>query len=244
MGQSFSYLLLYYSLSKEILYPFIDSFCIIFMNNIMKGISALVIIALIAVIMSSILSPFSTPMGFQLRDCEVDGEPLSPAFSEFKQENNSGIYTTELLEFTNESTCTSKWENFYIHLVDLEGKVTNFSDSGRNLIASYEGNTTLVGDYYMDIASRFSNDTNGSNYPIRILDNITSNGEEYITERHYDYDSDSMINTTYLHPKLSVGDKIRVYGSGSEADGPAGEGWLLRIIDRYDGTTISEIKIA
>ena len=242
MGQSFSYLLLYYSLSKEILYLFIDSFCVILMNNIMKAISALVILASIVLIMNSMV--YSSPLGFQLRDCEVDGKPLSPAFSEFKQENNSGIYTTELLEFTNESTCDSKWENFYIHLVDLEGKVTNFSDSGRNLVASYEGNTTLVGEHYMDIASRISNDTNGSNYPIRILDNITSNGEEYITERHYDYDSDSMINTTYLHPKLSVGDKIRVYGSGSEADGPAGEGWLLRIIDQYDRTTISEIKIA
>ncbi len=242
MGQSFSYLLLYYSFFKETLYLFIDSFCIILMNNTIKAISALVIIALIAVIMNFIV--WTTPTGIQLRDCEVDGEPLSPAFSEFKQENNSGIYTTELLEFTNESTCDSKWKNFYIQLVDLEGKVTNFSDSGSNLVVSYEGNTTLVSDHYMDIASRISNDTNGSNYPIRILDNITSNGEEYITERHYDYDSDSMINTTYLHPKLSVGDKIRVYGSGSEADGPAGEGWLLRIIDQYDVTTISEIKIA
>ena len=43
---------------------------------------------------------------------------------------------------------------------------------------------------------------------------------------------------------LSVGDKIKIYGSGSEADGPAKEGWLLRI--KYDptGESVGEIKIS
>ena len=48
---------------------------------------------------------------------------------------------------------------------------------------------------------------------------------------------------------FSVGDKIKIYGSGSDADGPAREGWDLKI--RYEnaqitdaGETVSEIKIA
>jgi len=40
--------------------------------------------------------------------------------------------------------------------------------------------------------------------------------------------------------KLSVEDKIMVYGSGSEASGPANEGWVLRIIHEITGYSLTE----
>jgi len=215
------------------------------MNNTAKTIVVIIALAIVAIVAANSL--YINPVG-RLTPCDSP----SVVFSEFNEENNSGIYTTELLELTSEGNCGSRWQNIFIQLRDVEGQITNFSDNGRNLIVSYEGNanvsyegnTTLISDHAIDIASRISNDTNGEIYPIRIIDNMTINDEDFITERYYDYDSDSMINTTYLSPKLSVGDKIMVYGSGSEANGPAREGWSLIIKHDYTLVTLSEINIS
>ena len=237
MGQSFSYLLLYYSLSKEILYPFIDSCCNIFMNNIMKAISALVILALIVVIMANTLYTGTTPLG------SCGGAP-SVVFSEFKEENNSGIYTTEILEY-EKTDCSNAWKNMYIYLIDAEGVAHGDKDldngshgwfNGGKFIANYEGENP----YNINITSNMANDTNGTKYPVRIINNMSEDpslNESYNPNWReggsYDYGL-----------KLSIGDKIIVYGSGSEADGIAREGWSLRIKYQITGETLSEIKIA
>ena len=240
MGQSFSYLLLYYSFSKETLYLFIDSFYVILMNNIIKAISALVIIALITLIVLTvpgILYGGTTPLG------GCSGAP-SVVLSEFKEENNSGIYTTEILEY-EKTDCSNAWKNMYIYLLDAEGVVHGDEDpddfrdegwfDGGKFIANYEGENPNN----INMTSNIANDTNGTKYPLRIINNMSGEPyESYIVasewrEGSYDYGL-----------KLSVGDKIIVYGSGSEADGIAREGWSLRIKYEITGETLSEIKIA
>ena len=234
MGQSFSYLLLYYSFSKETLYLFIDSFCVILMNNIIKAISALVIIALIVLIVPGILYTGTTP----LAGCS--GAP-SVVLSEFKEENNSGIYTTEILEY-EKTDCSNAWKNMYIYLLDAEGVAHGDEDldngsygwfNGGKFIANYGGENPNN----INMTSNIANDTNGTKYPLRIINNMSGEPyESYISEWRegsYDYGL-----------KLSVGDKIIVYGSGSEADGIAREGWSLTIKYDITGETLSEIKIA
>lgn len=234
MGQSFSYLLLYYSFSKETLYLFIDSFCVILMDNIIKAISALVIIALIVLIVPGILYTGTTP----LAGCS--GAP-SVVLSEFKEENNSGIYTAEILEY-EKTDCSNAWKNMYIYLLDAEGVAHGDEDldngsygwfNGGKFIANYGGENPNN----INMTSNIANDTNGTKYPLRIINNMSGGPyESYISawrEGSYDYGL-----------KLSVGDKIIVYGSGSEADGIAREGWSLRIKYELTGETLSEIKIA
>ena len=158
-------------------------------------------------------------------------------FSEFKEEDNSGIYTTEILEY-EKSECSNAWRNMYIYLLDAEG-VAHGDEGGEwfnggKFIANYEGENPNN----INMTSNIANDTNGTKYPLRIINNMS--GEPYESyflghnwQNSYDYGL-----------KLSVGDKIIVYGSGSEADGIAREGWSLRIKYDLTGETLSEIKIA
>ena len=57
-----------------------------------------------------------------------------------------------------------------------------------------------------------------------------------------DYNQSSKYPRYWL--TFSVGDKIKIYGSGSDADGPAREGLSLRIKYDLTGETVSEIKIS
>ena len=165
-------------------------------------------------------------------------------FSEFKEEDNSGIYTTEILEY-EKSECSNAWKNMYIYLLDAEGVAHGDEDpdnwdergfNGGKFIANYEGENPSN----INMTSNIANDTNGTKYPLRIINNMSGVPYEsyifagpYWREGSYDYGL-----------KLSVGDKIIVYGSGSEADGIAREGWSLRIKYQVTGETLSEIKIA
>ena len=163
--------------------------------------------------------------------------------SEFKEENNSGIYTTEILEY-EKTDCSNAWKNKYIYLLDAEGVAHGDEDldngsygwfNGGKFIANYGGENPNN----INMTSNIANDTNGTKYPLRIINNMSGEPyESYIVasewrEGSYDYGL-----------KLSVGDKIIVYGSGSEADGIAREGWSLRIKYEITGETLSEIKIA
>jgi len=207
------------------------------MNIIMKVISALVILTLIVVIMTNTLYTGTTPLG-----PSCSGGAPSVVFSEFKEENNSGIYTTEILEY-EKTDCSNAWKNVHIYLLDAEGVAHGDEDYwgnkkfyGGEIIANYEGDNPSN----INITSNMANDTNGTKYPVRIINNMSEDpslNESYNPNWReggsYDYGL-----------KLSVGDKIIVYGSGSEADGIAKEGWSLRIKYKVTGETLSEIKIA
>ena len=163
-------------------------------------------------------------------------------FSDVKEEDNSGIYTTEILEY-EKNECSNAWNNMYLYLLDTEGVAHGDEDNGDagwfrggKFIANYEGENPSN----INMTSNIANDTNGTKYPLRIINNMSGEPyESYIfagpnwREGAYDYGL-----------KLSVGDKIIVYGSGSEADGIAREGWSLRIKWDITGDTVGEIKIS
>ena len=209
------------------------------MNSTIKWSLAIVGIIGFTILLSAILYQQSPGQAFGPCD-----KP-TVVFSEFKKENNSGIYTTEIIEYERTENCTNAWKNMYIYLLDAEGVAhgdedpDNFRDEGwfdgGKFIANYEGENPNN----INMTSNIANDTNGTKYPLRIINNMSGEPyESYIVasewrEGSYDYGL-----------KLSVGDKIIVYGSGSEADGIAREGWSLRIKYEPTGETLSEIKIA
>lgn len=208
------------------------------MNNTMKVAGLVGALLLIVLFVYASLFAWHHPIG-NLSPCD---EP-SVVFSEFKEENNTGIYTTEIIEYEKTENCTNAWKNMYVYLVDIEGVAHGDEDldngshgwfNGGKFVANYEGENP----YNINMTSNIANDTNGTKYPLRIINNMSGEPyESYIFAgpnwRSYDYGL-----------KLSVGDKIIVYGSGSEADGIAREGWSLRIKYEPTGETLSEIKIA
>ena len=160
----------------------------------------------------------------------------SVVFSEFKEENNSGIYTTEVLEVSEES-CGSRWEDFYLYLIDDED-LTYYTATGNDIIDNYSGNNTFYWTQEelsseRNLSAQISND-NGTVFPIHIQNEMTGGRETY---NHSSWSPRHWLT-------LSVGDKIKIYGSGSEADGPAREGWSLRIKFNITGETIGEVKIS
>ena len=73
-------------------------------------------------------------------------------------------------------------------------------------------------DNMVNQSSNVSKD-NGTLFPVHFVNSIDNSlGENYS-------DGPACISKSYL----SKGDKIVVYGSGSEADGPASGGWTLRL---------------
>jgi hypothetical protein len=205
------------------------------MNNVMKA-AVGVIIILGFVLFTTWF--YAWPLESGLTPCDKP----TIVFSEFKEEDNSGIYTTEILEY-EKNECSNAWNNMYLYLLDTEGVAHGDEDNGDagwfrggKFIANYEGENPSN----INMTSNIANDTNGPKYPLRIINNMSGEPyESYIfagpnwREGAYDYGL-----------KLSVGDKIIVYGSGSEADGIAREGWSLRIKFEITGETLSEIKIA
>ena len=96
--------------------------------------------------------------------------------------------------------------------MDYQG-LTNFSENLWNLQDNYAGNISET----VDLSAEIAND-NGTEFPIHFENQIDNDFEKY---------GDGKLGEDELY--LSVGDKIKVYGSGSEADGPAGSEWSVRI---------------
>jgi len=195
------------------------------MNNRMKVAGVVATLLLILLFVYASLFAWHHPIG-NLTPCETP----TIIFSEFKEEDNSGIYTTEILEYET-GDCSNSWRDVYLYLLDAEG-YTHYEDTGI-LIANYEGGNPRN----INITSKITND-NGTNYPIRIINNMSGAPYEY-----YNYNANSTYGTDFM-VKMSVGDKIMVYGSGSDADGPAREGWSLRIKWGITGDTVGEMKIS
>ena len=140
----------------------------------------------------------------------------SVVFSEFKEENDTGIYATEILEYESAGSCGSSWGHFPLYLLDNQG---NIYHETWYPFANYEGGN----QHHINLTSDIVNDTKGAEYPVRIMNKMSGPSESY---------SDSMNKSRGYDRgmKMSVGDTIMVYGSGNEADGPAKQGWSLKII--------------
>ena len=201
------------------------------MNNTMKVAGVVGALLLIVLFVYASLFAWHHPSG-NLSPCDTP----SVVFSEFKEENNSGIYTTEVLEVSGES-CGSRWEDFYLYLIDDED-LTYYTATGNDIIDNYSGNNTFYWtqeelSFERNLSAQISND-NGTVFPIHIQNEMTGDRETY---NHSSQDPKHWLT-------LSVGDKIKIYGSGSEADGPAREGWSLRIKFNITGETVGEVKIS
>ena len=152
--------------------------------------------------------------------------------SEFVEVNGTGLYTMELAAGPNPADYDDHCDpelitttEIIVHLVDLEGN-THFQHSLYQLDVSFSGDEcdSDFKDNMVNQSSNVSKD-NGTLFPVHFVNSIDNSlGENYS-------DGPACISKSYL----SKGDKIVVYGSGSEADGPASGGWKLRLTFVYDG---------
>ena len=149
----------------------------------------------------------------------VSSCPLTPpglnvqyTFSEFEESNGTGVYVSEVLEMDRGEMyqCSSdnkvRLSSLEIYLMDNEG-FTNSTWDLWSLQDNYAGNNSKRVDSSVEIAN-----DNGTEFPIHFENQMDNDFEKYNYELY-----------------LSVGDKIKVYGSGSEADGPAENGWSVRL---------------
>ena len=205
------------------------------MNNTMKVAGVVGTLLLIVLFVYASLFAWYHPIG-NLTPCDTP----TIVFSDVKEEDNSGIYTTEVLEIDSEGSCgSSRWGDFYLYLIDDED-LTYYDAIGMDIIDNYSGNNTFYWtqeelSFERNLSAQISND-NGTVFPIHIQNEMTGDREDY---------NHSAIRGGPKHwLTLSVGDKIKIYGSGSETDGPAREGWSLRIKFNITGDTVGEIKIS
>ena len=163
----------------------------------------------------------------------VSGCPLTPpglnvhyTFSEFEEVDDTGIYVSEVLEMNrgemDQCSADNKLaiQSLDIYLMDNQGLTfwppTNFTGNLWSLQDNYAGNWEEKVNWSTEIAN-----DNGTEFPIHFENQMDNDFEKYGPY----YDDSYIIDKLYL----SVGDKIKVYGSGSEADGPAGSDWSVRI---------------
>ena len=184
------------------------------MNSTIKWSLAIVGIIGFTILYSSFAYVYPVGVMDEIDSCDKP----TVVFSEFKEENDTGIYTTEILEYESSENCrfTSSWGYFFLYLLDNQGNIYHKTVYP---IANYEGGN----QNHINLTSAIANDTKGAEYPVRIMNEMNGQYESY---------SDSMNKTRGFDKsmRMSVGDTIMIYGSGDEADGPAKQGWSLRIM--------------
>ena len=197
-----------------------------------KMIAASVLGVLILMILLSLIW---VPLPYYMENTPCDTPTIT--FSEIKQENGTGIYVTEVLEVDGEGSCGLRWDYWGLYLIDDEDLTYHYEIGGSMIIDNYSGNNTFYWtqeelSFERNLSAQISND-NGTEFPIHIQNEMTGSREVY--------------NHSSKHPRqwltFSVGDKIKIYGSGSEADGPAIVGWSLRIMYYPTGEIVSKINI-
>ena len=177
-----------------------------------------------------LMMPFTGCIGGDDPLCSAAYVSPSASFlneSEFEKGNGTGLYTMELAAGPNladhDDPCDPEFiptTQIRVYLLDLEGN-TYFNAYLYQLDVSFSGDDCDSGfkDDMVNQSSNVSKD-NGTLFPVHFVNSIDDSlGENYS-------DGPACISKTYL----SKGDKIVVYGSGSEADGPARGGWTLRLI--------------
>ena len=184
------------------------------MNSTIKWSLAIVGIIGFTILLSAIL--------YQQNPVQAFGPCDKPTviFSELKEENNTGIYTTEIIEYERTENCSNSWGFIILYLLDNQGNIYHETVYP---IANYEGGN----QHHINITSAIANDTKGAEYPVRIMNEMNGLYESYRDSSNNSRGFDQSM-------KMSVGDTIMIYGSGDKADGPAKQGWSLRIM--YDRT--------
>ena len=145
--------------------------------------------------------------------------------TEFKEENQSGVYTIEVIDaYVMDYDYNCELQKVGVRVTFLE--LILLDDSGETVLSvrpadidiNYSGNY----ETWQNHSGNVSKD-NGTIFPIHFSNEIDKSlGEEYDI---WDPRGDRPTYAIYL----SKGDKFMVYGSGSEADGPAESGWRLRL---------------
>ena len=159
---------------------------------------------------------------WQTDSCPLVGrspfENVKYTFSEFEEINGTGVYVSEVLEMDRGEMYQCSSDNkvllvwLDVHLIDNEGS-RNFTGNLWYLQDNYAGNISET----VDLSAEIAND-NGTEFPIHFENQMNNDFEKY---------GKGNLGGDQLY--LSIGDKIKVYGSGSEADGPAENGWSVQI---------------
>ena len=178
------------------------------------GVCVLILLAVVWAVLQSWVSacPLTHP-GFNVRY----------TFSEFEEVDGTGIYVSEVLEMNRGEMDQCSADNklaiksLEIYLMDNQGLTawppSDVTETLWSLQDNYAGNWEEKVNWSTEIAN-----DNGTEFPIHFENQIDDDFEKY---------GDGKLGEDELY--LSVGDKIKVYGSGSEADGPAGSDWSVRI---------------
>ena len=144
--------------------------------------------------------------------------------SEFVEENGTGLYVMELGTGPNladyDDPCDPSLvtiNQIGVDLLDPDGN-KYFHAVLTEIDVSFSGND----DYWKSTSENVSKD-NGTLFPVHFVNSIDESlGEKYS-------DLPACDRYCFSNTYLSKGDKIIVYGSGSEADGPASGGWTIRL---------------
>jgi len=182
--------------------------------NTFKSIAAIIIVIVVGFL--AVAVNYSWVSG-----CDLSGRGpnVHYTFSEFEEINGTGIYVSEVLKMNRGEMDKCSTDN-KIQLVEIELYLfdnrgfTNFTEKLSSLQDNYAGNY----EEKVDLSAEIAND-NGTEFPIHFENQMDNDFEKYGES------SDLRHDELYL----SVGDKIKVYGSGSEANGPAENDWAVRI---------------
>ena len=144
--------------------------------------------------------------------------------NEFVEVNGTGLYVMELGTGPNladyDYPCAPALININevrLYLLDPEGNA-HFDALLSEIDVSFSGND----ENKVSKSENVSKD-NGTLFPVHFVNSIDESlGEKYS-------DSATCDRGCFGNTYLSKGDKIMVYGSGSEADGPASEGWKIKL---------------
>ena len=159
------------------------------------------------------------------------GPNVHYAFSEFEEINGTGVYVSEVLQMNRGKMDQCSNDNkiairsLDIYLMDNQG-LTNFTGNLWSLQDNYAGNI----EEKVNFSTEIRND-NGTLTPIHFENQMDNDFETYGES------SDFRDNDDELY--LSIGDKIKVYGSCSEANGPAESDWTVRIKFTPTGDSIT-----
>jgi len=152
--------------------------------------------------------------------------------SEFVEVNGTGLYVMELSTGPNlpdDDPCAPELltiNEVRLYLLDPEGNAY-FDAVLSEIDVSFSGNN----ENWVSKSENVSKD-NGTLFPVHFVNSIDESlGEKYS-------DSPTCDRSCFRHTYLSKGDKIMVYGSGSEADGPASEGWKIKLKETWSGDQI------
>ena len=144
--------------------------------------------------------------------------------TEFKEENQSGVYTIEVIDAYFLVQCETQKRGVRVEEGVRFLELILLDDSGETVLSVRPADIDInySGNYgtWQNHSGNVSKD-NGTIFPIHFSNEIDKSlGEEYDIW-------DPVGNRLTYGIYLSKGDKFMVYGSGSEADGPAGKGWSL-----------------